>query len=79
MSEKTKIDARSFIEIWNSLTDLEIRGMREILNREGVSDDALMNWRKGKSIPRKPYIKIIISALKTGGYSTTPETLFPVK
>lgn len=77
MYDKKEIDARPFVQIWEEMTELERIGLKQKLMGNGISDDTILNWKKGKTRPVGPYLNTVVRALKLGGFKVTPETLFP--
>jgi len=80
MYEKENIDARTFPQIWNSLTATEQAELRDRLMRTGdISRTALFNWSKGKTSPASIGNKRRVAAAinKFLGYNVSHLTLFP--
>lgn len=77
MYDKKEIDARPFVQIWDEMTDLERVGLKQKLMKGGISDDTILNWKKGKTRPVGPYLNTVVRTLRLGGINVTPETLFP--
>ncbi len=83
MSEKNLIDARSFQEIWKSLSEIQRQDLSFRLQRMEckVSRQTIYNWATGHTTPTlAPYrdgaAKVISRWL---GVKVYPHTLFPTK
>jgi hypothetical protein len=79
MNENKSIDARTFQEIWETLTDYQRTNLKWAIQMNlEVSDQAIRFWRTGKRHPckanRKEIARLTSIVTKT---RCKPELLFP--
>jgi hypothetical protein len=75
---ETKIDTRTFGEIYQSLNEMTQFDLREkIKSLSYCTEAAIRNWRNGHRRPEPVHQANIVKALKTIGIRTSPATLFP--
>ncbi len=75
---QTKIDTRTFGEIYNSLNEIKQFELREkIKSLSFCSDPAIRNWRNGHRRPEAVHQMNIVKALKSIGIISKPSSLFP--
>lgn len=75
---ETKIDTRTFPEIYASLNEVMQFELREkIKSLSYCSEPAIRNWRTGHRRPEPVHQMNIVKALKSIGIVTRPEFLFP--
>ena len=75
---KSKIDTRTFGEIYNSLNEVTQFELREkIKSLSYCSEPAIRNWRNGHRRPEAVHQMNIVKALKSIGIISTPSFLFP--
>lgn len=80
MYDKESIDARTFPQIWKSLTPAEQSELRDRLTRTGdISRTALFNWSTGKTSPASigNRRRVATAINKFLGYNVSHLTLFP--
>ena len=75
---ETKIDTRTFGEIYNSLNEIKQFELREkIKSLSFCSDPAIRNWRNGHRRPEAVHQMNIVKALRSIGIISNPSFLFP--
>ena len=75
---QTKIDTRTFGEIYNSLNEIKQFELREkIKSLSFCSDPAIRNWRNGHRRPEAVHQMNIVKALRSIGIISNPSFLFP--
>lgn len=75
-------DARTFSEIWNSLSDVERVQLQDaIIRKTGASSNTFWFWKNGRSIPasRTDRRNIAREVSNFLGYPVHDATLFPRK
>lgn len=74
----SKIDTRTFGEIYNSLNEITQFELREkIKSLSYCSEPAIRNWRNGHRRPEAVHQMNIVKALKSIGIISSPSFLFP--
>ena len=74
----SKIDTRTFGEIYNSLNEITQFELREkIKSLSYCSEPAIRNWRNGHRRPEAVHQMNIVKALKSIGIISNPSFLFP--
>ena len=82
MYDKETIDARTFPEIWKSLSSAEQSELRDRLTRSGdISRTALYYWSLGKKTPASlgNRRRVAVAINKFLGYNVSHLTLFPTR
>ena len=75
---QSKIDTRTFGEIYNSLNEIKQFELREkIKSLSFCSDPAIRNWRNGHRRPEAVHQMNIVKALRSIGIISNPSFLFP--
>ena len=75
---QSKIDTRTFGEIYNSLNEIKQFELREkIKSLSFCSDPAIRNWRNGHRRPEAVHQMNIVKALRSSGIISNPSFLFP--
>lgn len=75
---ESKIDTRTFGEIYNSLNEITQFELREkIKSLSYCSEPAIRNWRNGHRRPEAVHQMNIVKALKSIGIISSPSFLFP--
>lgn len=77
---ETKIDTRTFGEIYDSLNEVEKFEVREKIRSLSLCSEAgIRNWRTGHRRPQPVHQMNIVKAFKSIGIVTAPSFLFPQK
>lgn len=83
ISEKNLIDARSFREIWETLSPIQRQDLSARLQRGAfkVSRQTVSNWANGHTVPNISSIRYGAARVigKYLGVTVYPHTLFPIK
>ena len=75
---ESKIDTRTFGEIYNSLNEVTQFELREkIKSLSYCSEPAIRNWRNGHRRPEAVHQMNIVKALRSIGIISSPKFLFP--
>lgn len=77
--EKSDIDARTFPQIWETLTSAEQAELRDaLIKKTSCTRQSIFNWSNGTSpIYRDIRVKVADTIKKTFGFNVSHLTLFP--